>query len=135
MNNITVAGNITRDAEIRKLNNGDPVAAFGIADNQGKDKPAIFWNASLFGKRAESLSQYLTKGQAVTVTGTIMEREYVNKDGITVKAQEIRVQDVALQGGKRDDAPQRPAQRQSAAPDFDSDVPFDQMPRKALYSI
>lgn len=141
MNVITVAGNITRDCEVRHLPNGDAVAGFGVADNQGKDKPAIFWNASLFGKRAESLSQYLVKGTAVTITGTVTEREYVNKDGVTVKAQDIRVNDVALQGGKRDggDAPARSAptreqarDRQAAASrtganNFDDDVPFRQL--------
>jgi single-strand DNA-binding protein len=104
MNSLTVAGNITRDAEVRFLPNGDPVASFSIADNQGKDKPAIFWNASLFGKRAESLAQYLVKGQAVTITGTVTEREYTDKDGHKRKAMDVRVSDVALQGGKREAA-------------------------------
>lgn len=104
MNNLTVAGNITRDAEVRFLPNGDPVASFAIADNQGKDKSAIFWNASIFGKRAESLAPYLVKGQAVTVSGTVTEREWKDKDGQPRKSMDIRVADVALQGGKREAA-------------------------------
>lgn len=131
MNNITIAGQLGKDAETRYLPNGDAVCNFSVADSQGKDKPTIWWRCSLFGKRAESLSQYLQKGQSVTVSGQITEREY-QKDGATMKAMEIRVQDVALQGGKRDAAPApRPApapQRQAAAPagDWDdgSDVPF-----------
>lgn len=130
MNSLTVAGNISQAAEVRFLPNGDPVATFSIADNQGKDKKAIFFRCSLFGKRAQSLEQYLQTGQAVTITGSLTEREYVNKDGATVKAQEIRVADVALQGGKRDDAQPAPARQQSRpapapAEDFDSDsIPF-----------
>jgi single-strand DNA-binding protein len=131
MNSITVAGNLTKDAEVRHLNDGTPVASFGIADNQGKDKPAIFWNASLFGKRAESLAQYLTRGQAVTVTGTVTEREWTDKDGAKRKSMDVRVNDVALQGGKRDAAPaQAPAApRKGAAQsagfeDDGSDIPF-----------
>jgi single-strand DNA-binding protein len=81
MNSITVAGNLSKDSEIRYLPDGTAVAAFGIADNQGKDKDAIFWNCSIFGKRAESLSQYLTKGQAVTVTGNVTQRKYTDKNG------------------------------------------------------
>lgn len=132
MNVITVAGPLSRDAETRYLPNGDPVASFSVADNQGKDKHAIFWRCSLFGKRAESLAPYLTKGQQVTVSGTVTEREYTDKDGQKRKAQEIRVNDVALQGGRRDDA--APAQQRQKAPQqrqeasgfdsMDDDIPW-----------
>lgn len=132
MNSITITGNITRDAEVRHIPSGDAVASFSVADNQGKDKKAIFWNCSLFGKRAESLAQYLTKGQAVTVVGTISEREFTDKNtGQPRKAMDVRVNDVALQGGKRDEAapaPQRQARQQPAPKpamgDFDEDIPF-----------
>jgi single-strand DNA-binding protein len=101
MNNITIAGNLTRDIELRQA--GDhTVGSFSIADNQGKDKPAIFWNASIWGKRAEALAPYLTKGQTVTVIGSVTEREYTDKEGQKRKAQDVRVSDIALQGGKRD---------------------------------
>jgi len=142
MNNITIAGQLGRDAEVRYLPNGDAVANFSVADSQGKDKTTIWWNCQLFGKRAESLSQYLTKGQSVTVSGNITQRTY-QKDGVDKTAMEIRVSDVALQGGRKDDS--QPAQRQAApsqaprpapsrqapAPraasgfdDMDSDIPF-----------
>lgn len=134
MNNITVCGNIAKTAELRAIPSGDQVAQFSVADNQiGKDKQAIFWNCSLFGKRAASLVDYLQKGTAVTVVGQVAQREYVNKDGQTVKAMEIRVSDIALQGGKRDESPRAPQPATRQAPkaqnsgfdDFpDSDVPF-----------
>lgn len=130
MNNITIAGQLGKDAEVRYLANGDAVSNFSVADSQGKDKLTIWWRCSLFGKRAESLAPYLMKGQAVTVSGTVTEREY-QKDGATLKAMEIRVNDVALQGGKRDAAPApapRQAAPQKASPsgfdDLDSDVPW-----------
>lgn len=101
MNSICIAGALGKDAEVRYMPNGDPVASFSVADSQGKEKPTIWWNCSLFGKRAESLAPYLLKGQAVTVTGNVTEREY-EKDGQKRKAMEVRVSDVALQGGKRE---------------------------------
>lgn len=142
MNSITIAGQLGKDIEIRFLPNGDPVGSFSVADSQGKDKPTIWWRCQLFGKRAESLSQYLTKGQSVTVSGSLTEREYTDKDGTQKKSQEVRVNDIALQGGRRDSeqqaAPQRqqaparppqrapaPAPRQSSGfDDIDSDIPF-----------
>lgn len=113
MNSICVAGNITRDAEVRRMPNGDPVASFSVADNQGKDKPAIFWNCQLFGKRADSLAPYLLRGGQVTVTGSVTEREWAAQDGQKRKSMDVRVNEIALQGGKRE---QQSAPVQQAAP-------------------
>ncbi len=104
MNSITIAGNIGRDAEVRALPDGTPVAQFSVADSQGREKPTIWWSCQLFGKRADSLAQYLLKGQPVTVTGSMTEREYTDRDGNKRKGQDVRVSDVALQGGKRENA-------------------------------
>ena len=99
MNSICIAGNVTRDIEVRTVG-ADSVGSFSVADNQGRDKPAIFWNCQIWGKRSASLAPYILKGQTVTVSGTVSEREYTNRDGVKVKTMEIRVADVALQGGK-----------------------------------
>lgn len=133
MNSITITGNLGKDAEMRALNDGTPVLSFSVADNQGKDKPSIWWSASLFGKRAESLQQYLTKGQQVTVVGTVSEREFTDKGGNKRKSMDVRVNDIALQGGKREEGERQPSRarqpQRSAAPaggfeDMDDDVPF-----------
>ena len=115
MNSITITGSLGRDLEIRHMPNGDPVGAFSVADSQGRDKPTIWWNCQLFGKRAESLAQYLTKGQQVTVVGSISEREWTDKDGNKRKQMDIRVNDLALQGGRREQAP-APAQQNQSKP-------------------
>jgi single-strand DNA-binding protein len=130
MNNITIAGQLGRDAELKNVNN-DKVLSFSVADSQGKEKPAIWWNCAIWGKRAELLEPYLKKGQAVTVAGKISQREYTDKDGIKRTAMEIYVSDTALQGGKPQtaDAP-RPAARPADKPagsgfdDMDDDIPF-----------
>lgn len=139
MNFITVTGNLGKDSEKRTLTDGTSVLSFSVADSQGKDKPAIWWDASLFGKRADVLAQYLRKGQQVTVVGQVTEREYTTKDGVTKKAFSVRVQDMALQGGKRDDdgggtsyAPQHAAttapQNKPAAEPFSAEDGLDEIP-------
>lgn len=145
MNNITIAGQLGKDAEIRYLPNGDPVASFSVADSQGRDKLTIWWNASLFGKRAESLAPYLLKGQAVTISGTVTEREWTDKEGGKRKSMDVRVNDLALQGGKREAAAPAPAPaRRAAAPaashgggfdEMDSDVPFMDPLKKRAYCL
>jgi single-strand DNA-binding protein len=132
MNNITVAGQLGRDAELKFLPNGDAILSFSVADSQGgKDKPTIWWNASLFGKRAGSLAQYLMKGQTVTVSGTLSKREWTDKEGNKRESLDLRVADVALQGGRpsANQAPSHPASsatgRTSTPDNFsDTDIPF-----------
>jgi len=128
MNSITVAGSLGKDAEVKYLANGDAICNFSIADSMGRDKGTIWWNCGLYGKRAESLSQYLVKGQAVTVTGSVSEREWISKDGEKRKTMDVRVNDVALQGGRKDAEPQE-ERRQAPKPapvlfEDDSDLPF-----------
>lgn len=41
MNNLTIAGQLGKDAELRILVNGDAVVSFSVADSQGKDKPTL----------------------------------------------------------------------------------------------
>ena len=145
MNSITVAGQLGKDAEVRFLPNGDAVAGFSVADSQGKDKPTIWWNCELFGKRAESLSQYLTKGQAVTVSGTVSQRTYSDKNGQERTSMDVRVNDVALQGGKRESAPQSAPERKASTnvgraavggfADMDDDIPFNDPLKSRAYAL
>jgi len=129
MNSITVTGNLGKDSELRHLPDGTPVCSFSVADSQGKDKSSIWWNCSLFGKRGDSLQQYLTKGQQVTVIGNVTEREYTDKDGQKRKSVDVRVNDVALQGGRKDEAPRQaaPEHKRATPNDFVDDgdsIPF-----------
>jgi single-strand DNA-binding protein len=125
MNSITVAGTLGKDAEVKYLANGDALCNFSVADSMGRDKGTIWWNCGLYGKRAESLSQYLLKGQAVTVTGSVSEREWTDKEGNKRKSMDVRVNDIALQGGRKDAEPQqRQAPRPAPVEMDDGDLPF-----------
>jgi single-strand DNA-binding protein len=134
MNSVQITGNLGRDAELKSLGD-NVVCSFSVGDSQGKDKPAIWWNCSLWGKRGESLAQYLVKGQQVTVFGSLSEREWTDKEGQPRKSFELKVNDVALQGGKPEaKQEQRMAPKsqdgfkaRQLAPkrdELDSDIPF-----------
>lgn len=133
MNILTITGNLGRDSEVKQLGDGS-VCTFSVGDSQGRDKPTIWWNCSLWGKRGESLSQYLVKGQQVTVVGSVSEREWTDKEGNPRKSMEVKVVDVALQGGKRESEPaKKPShdaakarqlpQKSSGFDDMDDDLP------------
>lgn len=118
MKNLTIAGRLTRDAELRTLNDGSRVASFSVAvdDRAGKDKATLFFDCSLFGKRGEALAPHLAKGSSVTVAGDFGKREHDGKTYLT-----LRVENVTLQGGKPAGGEARPE-----APKYDlsDDVPF-----------
>jgi single-strand DNA-binding protein len=127
MNNITVAGTLGRDAELKTTNSGDSILNFSVADSVNRDK-TIWWNCQLWGKRANSLADYMKKGQSVTVSGPVSENEWTDKDGVIRKTLQIRVNDVALQGGRREAEPERqaaPERRAAPKPALDEDeIPF-----------
>ncbi len=82
-NKAILAGNLTRDPEIRSLPSGVKVCNFSIATNRvWKDKDGAqqrstdFHNIVVFGRQAETSAQYLKKGQEVLVEGRIQTRSW-----------------------------------------------------------
>ena len=120
MKAITIAGRLTKDATTREAGS-DKVTGFSVAvdDRSQKEKATIFFDCSLWGKRGESLAQYLTKGSSVTVSGDLGTREYEGKTYLTV-----RVNDVTLQGGGGERSEPKPAPAAAPAYDFGDDTPF-----------
>lgn len=82
-NKVFLMGNLTRDPELRYVPSGAPVATFGLAVNrtymtqQGEKKDEVcFVRVVVFGKQAESCSQYLTKGRLVFIEGRLQYRSW-----------------------------------------------------------
>ncbi|MEK7530751.1 MAG: single-stranded DNA-binding protein [Patescibacteria group bacterium] len=108
LNKAIIAGNLTRDPELKALPSGSQVASFGVATNSvWKDKngekkeQTEFHNIVVFGRQAETCGQYLKKGQQVLVEGRIQTRNW-DKDGVKQYRTEIvadRVQFGAKTGG------------------------------------
>ena len=108
LNKVFVAGNLTRDPELRALPSGANVTSFGVATNRvwkdqnGEKKEATeFHNIVVFGRQADTCAQYLKKGQQVLVEGRLQTRSW-EKDGQKQYRTEIvadRVQFGAKSGG------------------------------------
>jgi single-strand DNA-binding protein len=130
MNVFTFSGNLGNDCRTGNAG-GQSVVNFSVAckAGYGQNEQTNWIDCALWGKRGESLQQYLTKGQQVVVSGELGTREHNGKTYITCK-----VNEVSLVGGKRDGQQTAPAaqQRTQAAPsqqqqppiDFDDSEPF-----------
>lgn len=112
MNNWTVAGNVGKDAVLRHTPQGDPVLNFsvGVTERKGQENVTLWVDCSLWGKRAESLEQYISKGSKVTVSGQAGVRVHEGKAYMT-----MRVSDVTLQGSKQDGERRETSQRNRAS--------------------
>ena len=122
MKNIVICGNVGKDAETRSTQNGDKVTSWTVAveDRQGQEKRTLWFDCTLWGKRGESLAQYITKGGKVAVSGELSTREH---DGKTYL--QIRAEQVTLMGGKPEG--QREERRELTPPKDDldeSEIPF-----------
>ena len=84
MNTIILTGNITKDAELRYTANDKAYSKFSIANNEGygDNKKTNFFNCTLWGKSAENLNRFLTKGQKVLITGRVELGKYTDKEGV-----------------------------------------------------
>ena len=94
INNVTIAGRLTRDVELRYTGSGTPVGNFTLAvdrpfKNAQGEKEVDFINCVIWRKSAEALANYTKKGSAIAVVGRIQVRNYENKEGAKVYITEV----------------------------------------------
>lgn len=99
----TIVGRLTRDAELKYTNSGQAICSFSVATSARTKKgdqwvdESSFWDVDLWGKRAESINQYLTKGKLVAVSGDMRQDKW-EKDGQQRMKVRINANDVQLLG-------------------------------------
>jgi len=103
VNKAILIGNLGKDAELRYTSGGTPVVSCRIAtterynDREGNKKEDTQWHrVVIWGKTAESIHEYLTKGKQIYVEGRIQTREWTDKEGKPAKTTEIRADKVVL---------------------------------------
>ena len=94
MLNMTAHGNLGRDPELKEVGSSQ-VASFSIAARTGKDQ-TTWIDCSVWGKRADTVMEYLHKGDRVTVVGSGRIRTFDKKDGSEGKSLELNVSDFTL---------------------------------------
>jgi single-strand DNA-binding protein len=88
-NSVTVIGNVTRDPELRFTPSGQATAGFGLAVNRRWmnrqtnewQEQTSFFNVVCWREQAENVSETLTKGARVIVTGRLEQRSWETPDG------------------------------------------------------
>ena len=106
VNKVILVGNLGRDAELRYTPGGAAVATLNLAttevwnDTGGQRQEKTEWHRIvLWGKQAESLQEYLTKGKQIYVEGRLQTRQWDDKDGNKKYTTEIKADRITLLGG------------------------------------
>ena len=106
VNKVILVGNLGRDAELRYTPAGAAVATINMAttevwnDKAGQRQEKTEWHrVVLWGKSAETLSEYLTKGKQIYVEGRLQTRQWDDKDGNKRYTTEIRGDRIVLLSG------------------------------------
>ena len=127
MKGIDIIGFLGRNTELRDTPKGDSVCNFSVAVSTGKEdqKQTDWFSCALWGKRAETLTQYLTTGTRVFVSGRPTLRTFDKRDGTTGAEISIQVDSIELLGGgNREQPAARPAAAPAKPTNIDEDVPF-----------
>ena len=100
-NKIIVVGNLGRDPEMRYTPQGTPVCTFSIASNErrktstGEQQDTTTWfRVTVWGKQAETVSKYLSKGRSVYVEGRLHVEDWTDKEGKPRYTLEVNASDV-----------------------------------------
>ena len=138
VNKVILVGNLGRDAEVKVTASGQSVASFSIATTEtwtkdGEKKEKTEWHRIvLWGRQADTLQPYLTKGKQIYVEGRLETRNW-EKDGQKHYTTEVKADRIVLlgggRGGERSDRTDRGDSGYadplaSAAPITDDDIPF-----------
>jgi len=137
LNKVMVEGNLTRDPEMKALPSGDNVTNFSVATNRvysdrdGKKQEEVeYHNIVVFGKQAENVAKYLTKGSGAYIEGRLQTRSW-DKDGVKMFRTEV-VADRVQFGSKgevsnKESEPKTPTVDTATPPDNtidESEIPF-----------
>lgn len=136
INHVVLVGRLTRDAELKYTNTGYPVGKLGIAINRRRKKDdtwvdeANFFNVTVWGKTAESLQPYLTKGKQVGIEGELRQNRWEQNGQArsTVEVVASNIQLLGSKGGSQNRDFQSPGNAadtgQVPNDDFEDDIPF-----------
>jgi single-strand DNA-binding protein len=98
VNKVILIGNVGKDPEIRYMQSGEPIANFTLATNEvwndksGQKQERTEWHrVEVFGKTAQVVRDYVTKGKSVYIEGSIRYEEWTDKDGNKRNTTKVRV--------------------------------------------
>ena len=103
-NRVILAGNLTRDPELRFTNDGVPVCSFGLAVNRvrSRSEEVDFFDISAWRELGETIANYKKKGDPILVEGRLQYRTWEAQDGSKRSKVDVTADNVQFLGGRGD---------------------------------
>lgn len=139
LNKVILVGNITRNPELKALPSGQKVVNFSVATNRvwkdkdgAKQEQAEFHNVVAFGKQAETIAQYMSKGSQILVEGRLQTRSW-EADGVKKYATEVILEQ--FQFGAKGEKKETRAEKEDRGIDTDEEAnkKFEEMTQDDNY--
>jgi len=144
VNSVTLAGNLTRDPELRTTQSGSAVLSMGVAVNERRkdasgnwvDNPQFF-DLTMFGNRAEKIAPYLTKGTKVTVQGRLHYSSWQAQDGSKRSKVDVIVDEIEFMSRGQQQAPRQapPMQQAPGGQVYVNQAPMGYQQQQPEYSL
>ena len=112
MNQVIILGNITNDLELRATSTGTSIVSFSLAVRRDKDN-TDFIPCSAFGKTAELLKKYCSKGSKLAVSGSLRQNSYTDKEGNKRSSLNVLVNTIQLLDKKKEESKSDPFEEMS----------------------
>ena len=137
MKNVVIAGNCTKDAEVRTTQSGASVAGFSLAVNGFANgaKTTDYFDVSVWGKRADAVMQFAKKGSKMCISGELGTREYNGKTYLTVNASDFTPMGGGQDSGQSGGGYQSPSGAAPAGGAGRVDDDFDSIPFRAEWRL
>lgn len=125
INTATLIGRLTRDEELKYTPGGMAIGNISVAINRKVKKgqewvdESNFFDVVIFGKQAENLKQYLTKGKQIGITGFLKQERWKDQNGQSRSAVKIYAEDIQLLGGRDGNESLSPNGNANNAPSYD----------------
>lgn len=130
-NKVIMVGNLTRDPDLKFLPSQTPIVEFGIAVNDkyktkdGLQKEDVcFMECKAFGKPAETLNQYLTKGSCILLEGKLKFESWESKSGEKRSKHVLKIEGFQFMGGSKGSGGSGTPSAPYVAPVPEQDIPF-----------
>lgn len=136
LNKVMVIGHLGNNAEMRYVGaSGQAVVSFSLATNEtwndrdtGQKRERVDWHRIVYwGKAAEAVVEYLTKGRQVYVEGKLQTRKWTAKDGSDRYTTEVRADRLLLLGGSKNGASAK-SHPEPEASEASNGIPDEELP-------
>ena|SRR5579864_7181375 len=134
-NKVFLAGNLTREPEVKSTQSGHLVAKFGLAINEvsGEKKRTTFIDCDAWNKTAELIEKYLHKGSPCFIEGKLNYQSWEDRDGgkhskISVTVDRVQFLYSAQQNGQQRQSRPAQGQRRAQTSEDDLSIPDEEIP-------